>query len=361
MERKWSIRAYREGDESKIFELWKAVYPAEGYNEEQWMRWWNWMYKNNPGGPTRIWLAEDNGKLVGQYPLIFMRLKVGNQIIKASQNIDQMTHPDYRYQGIASKLGKQALNEASSEGVHVTIGFANEASYVVDLKAGWVDVCAQRAMIRPLNLESILGKYITNKFLLKICTVSMNLIVKAFYRTHDVPKVGGLTITRISSFDDRINDLWDKVSRNYKIIVVRDKEYLNWRFVDVPDVEYAIFLAEKEGQILGYTVLKCEKQRGLIFGRIFELVVPLEQQAVAQSLILKAVEFSKEQKAHLVLYRVIANKVLYKTLRKSGFIYSRFIGGRAQFIARANTPEVSERFLRAPKHWFVQTGDSDAN
>lgn len=361
MERKWSIRAYGEGDESKILELRKAVYPAERYNLEQWMRLWRWMYKDHPGGTGRIWLAEDNGKLAGQYSLIFMRLKLGNQIVKASQNIDQMTHPDYRRQGIATNLGRQALDEVGREGIYVTTAFANEGSYVVDIKTGFVDICAQRAMIRPLNLENILVKYITNKSLLKICTVSMNLIVKTLYRTTNAPKVDGLTIARISSFDDRINDLWEKVSNDYKIIVVRDKEYLNWRFVDVPDVEYAIFLAEKEGQILGYTVLKCEKQRGLIFGRIFELVVPLEQQAVAQSLILKAVDFFKEHKADLVLFRLIANKVLYKTLRKSGFIYSRFMGGKAPFLARANTPEVSEKFLSDPEHWFVQTGDSDAN
>jgi len=362
MERKWSIRAYREGDESKILELWKAVYPAGEYSLEQWIRLWHWKYRNNPAGASTIWFAEDNGKLAGQYAITRVKIKIGNEVITGSQSLDTMTHPDYGHQGIFETLANKTYKEAGEKGIHVVYGFPNEYSYPgFKRKLGWFDICAQRAMIKPLNLENILVKYITNKFLLKICTVSMNLIVKTLYRTTNAPKVDGLTIARISSFDNRINDLWEKVSNDYKIIVVRDKEYLNWRFVDVPDVEYAIFLAEKEGQILGYTVLKCEKQQGLIFGRIFELVAPMEQQAVAQSLILKAVEFFKEQKADLVLYRLIANKVLYKTLRKSGFIYSRFIGGKSPFIARANRPEVSEKFLRDPRHWFVQTGDSDAN
>ena len=153
--------------------------------------------------------------------------------------------------------------------------------------------------------------------------------------------------------------MWAKVSNDYKIIVVRDKEYLNWRYVDVPDVDYAIYLAEKEGQILGYTVLKCENQQGLIFGRIFELIAPISQEQVAQSLILRAVEFFNEEKADLVIYRMIGNKALRRILRKSGFIYSGIVSRRAHFIAHPNTPKVSETFLRDPEHWFVQTGDAD--
>jgi len=111
MEPGWSTRAYRDGDEEAISELESAVY-GELQDKDQWRRWWHWMYKDNPGGTGLIWLAEDAVKLVGHYPLIPVRLKLGNQIVKASQNLDQMTHPDYRHQGIATNLGRQTLNEA---------------------------------------------------------------------------------------------------------------------------------------------------------------------------------------------------------------------------------------------------------
>ena len=361
MERKWAIRAYREEDESKILELRKAVYPAEGYNLEQLMRWWNWKYRDNPAGAPTIWFAESAGKLAGQYAITRVKMKIGNEVIIGSQSVDTMTHPDYRHQGIFETLASKTYEEAGEKGIHVVYGFPNEYSYPGFIrKLGWFDVCALHTMIKPLNLENILRKYITKRVLLKICTASINLIVKALHRSENGPKVDGLTITKISSFDERINDLWEKVSNDYKIIVVRDKEYLNWRYVDIPNVDYAIYLAEKEGQILGYTVLKCEKQQGLIFGRIFDLVVPLGQESIAHSLILKAIDFFKEEKADLVLHRMIGDEAYCKTLRKSGFIYSRFVSRRARFIARPTTPKISEIFLRDPRHWFVQAGDSDA-
>ena len=190
--------------------------------------------------------------------------------------------------------------------------------------------------------------------------MSLNIIIKGLYRTKNPTEVNGLKITRISAFDDRINVLWETVSNDYEISIVRDKEYLNWRYIDMPGVNYAIYVAEKEGQILGYTVLRCREEHGLIFGRIFELVTPLGQESISQSLVLKAIEFFKEEKADLVIYRMIGNEAYYKILRNSGFIYSRFASRKAHFIAHPNTPKISEASFRDPRYWLVQTGDSDA-
>lgn len=37
MERKWTVRAYEQGDEEGILELSKAVYPGR-YDRENWLR-----------------------------------------------------------------------------------------------------------------------------------------------------------------------------------------------------------------------------------------------------------------------------------------------------------------------------------
>ena len=352
-------RDYREGDKKGLLPLTETVY-GEVLDKDQWMKYWSWKYKHNPAGSPIIWFAEVNNKLVGQYPIIPVKMKVGNEVIMGSQMVELMTHPDYQRQGIFLTLAKQALSDAGNKGIDITYGFPNKPAYPGHLKSGYFNVGALSALIKPLNLENILSKYITNRFLLRICAVSLNFIIKGLYRTKNPPEVNGLTITRISAFDERINVLWETVSNDYEISIVRDKEYLNWRYIDMPGVDYAIYLAEKEGQILGYTVLKCEKQQGLIFGRIFDLVVPLGQESIAHSLILKAIDFFKEEKADLVLHRMIGDEAYCKTLRKSGFIYSRFVSRRARFIARPTTPKISEIFLRDPRHWFVQAGDSDA-
>ena len=85
MKRAYSMREYTDGDQQGILELTKAVHGVVR-GEEQWMRWWRWMYKDSPAGTGRIWLAKHNAKIVGQYALVPKNIKVGNKILKAYQN-----------------------------------------------------------------------------------------------------------------------------------------------------------------------------------------------------------------------------------------------------------------------------------
>lgn len=358
MERAWSVRTYEKGDENRIFELMEAVYPEEKYDQEKWIRWWRWMYTQNPADDSRIWVADHDGNIVGQYPLIIVNMKIGEEIIKGSQNIDLMTHPDYQRQGMFFTLEKKALSEAGKERINITYGFPNEPAYPGHLKSGWFDICSLRVMIKPLNLENILKKRITNKFLLKICTVMGDLLISIFYRAKKPPEVDGLTISQITSFDDRINDLWKKISNDYEIIVVRDKEYLNWRYVNIPDMNYTIYLAEEGEEICGYVVLRCVKEEGLASGYIFDIIAPLNRTEVIHCLLSKAIKYFEEEKVDVIFCKMVADKIIYKIFRKNGFISSRFIKG-GRFCAYTSHPKISETYLKNRKNWFVQIGDSD--
>ena len=358
MERVWSVRAYKKGDENGLFELTKAVHPEKMYDREKWMRWWRWMYTENPAGSSRIWVADHDGKIVGQYPLILVNMKIEKRVTIASQNIDLMTHPDYRHQGMFSTLEKKALREAEKEGINITYGFPNEAAYPGHLKSGWFDVCPLQIIFKPFNLENIFKKRITNKFLLKICTVMGNLFISIFYKTKKPSKVDDLTISKVTSFDGRIDDFWKKISNDHKIITLRDKEYLNWRYVNVPDVDYTIYIAEKNEQIYGYIVLRCVEIQGLILGCIFDIISLLDQDDVIHCLISKAIEYFEMEKVDVIYCKKIAKKKVRKIFRKNGFISSRFIKG-GQFCVYTSHPKISETYLKNKKNWFIQLGDSD--
>ena len=164
---KWLIRAYREGDESQIFELRKALYPERQYVWEQWLRWWHWMYKEIPYG-SKIWLAEDNGKIVGHYGGIIVNLKVGNDITKVPILLNSMTHPDYRHQGVMLALRRNALDELAKTGMRITFGFPNEASLKINQKLGYFHLTTMRKLIRIFKWENTLETRINNKFILKL-------------------------------------------------------------------------------------------------------------------------------------------------------------------------------------------------
>lgn len=358
MKQKWSIREYREGDEEGILELWKAVNPLRQYNREQWMKWWHWMYKENPAasGKIWIWLADDDSRIVGQYAVMPVVMKIAGKTIIGAQSLDTMTHPEYTRRGIFETLTNKVYREAETEGIHIVYGFPNKLSYPgFTKKLKWFDVATMQIMFKPLNWENTLKIRVKNKFLLKLFAIGAHLVSKGFVRTQSPPVVEGLTITQVFSFDDRINDFWGKVSNRYKIIVIRNRAYLNWRY-GAPNAKYIIYIAEGNKEIFGYLVLRCLQREYTKVGLIFDILAQSEE--VARYLLLEAVERCKREKMHLIQCNLIADKMLLKAFRKSGFLPLPFIKG-SQFCAYSSSSDISKEFLKDPQNWLVQIGDSD--
>jgi len=351
------IRAYKEGDEEKILELHKAVHPERKYDKELWMEWWHRMYKENPAGAGKVWLAEDDGKIVGQYALIPIVINIKSETITGAQSVDTMTHPDYRYRGIFESLARKTYIEAAKEGIYIVYGFPNKISHPGFIKKlSWFDVAAMQVVFKPLNWTNTLKIRIKNKFLLKLGGIGGNLVDKIFYRAKRAPAVEGLTIAQVSSFDERINELWARVSSQYQIMVVRNKDYLNWRYCAVPGVNYSIYIAEKAGQICGYLVLRCMQREQIEAGIIFDIIA--QSGDTARYLVSKAIEHCKQEKVDLIYYSTIANKAYIRAFRKNGFISVPFIKG-GRFCAYSSASHISREFLRDPQNWLVQLGDSD--
>ena len=356
MNQTWSVRAYEESDENEIFALTRAVWGGQVPEEERWIKGWQWMHVDNPAGISRIWLAEHDGKLVGQYPVIMENMKVGDKIIKGAQLIDTMTHPKYRRQGICSTLGKKALNEMEKGEIPLVYCFPTQQVYPLHIKSGWLDVCAFQVMIKPLNLKNILQRYfVRNRLLLNIFTSSGNLIIKALFRSQKVPDEDTLKVRKILHFDDRINEFWNTMSIDYNIIRIRDKKYLNWRYVDAPNADYTIYVAEEEGKICGYIILGCTEADGLIFGHIYDIIAPASRDDIIQCLIAKAIEYFRDANVDAILSQMVPNKIYHKALLKNGFI-PRF-RSKGRFIAYNASTKLSDAFLKNSKNWFIQLGD----
>lgn len=359
MGQKWSVRAYREGDEDRIFELYKAVYPEKEYNHEKWLRWWRWMYKDNPAGPGRIWLAEHDGKIVGQHAIIPVEVKIGDKTVAGSLSLDAMTHPDYRRQKMFETLAKRVYDEAARGNTHLlyAILHANNFSYTGFIKKlNWFDVASMQIMLKPLNWRNVVTLKVNNNFLQRVLATGVNLVSnKVLIRTEKPPVTEGLTINQIASFDERFDEVWSKISNQFQIMVIRNKDYLNWRY-STPDVNYSIFVAEKASEIWGYVVSGYKIQSGVKVSRIFDMVAQSEE--VMCCLISRLIEDCKQNRVDLIIYRLIANKTYRQVFKRNGFISVPFIKG-FHLCAYSTSPSIHKEFLRNPQNWLVQTGDSD--
>jgi predicted N-acetyltransferase YhbS len=120
----WTIRPGTPDDSAALRQLFTDVFGVERPESHH-----HWKFDNNPAGPQILAIAEDRGRIVGQYALWPMRLTVGRETVSAAQSLDTMTHPDYRGQGMFTRLAREAMEYAKDKDVEVLYGFPNAASY----------------------------------------------------------------------------------------------------------------------------------------------------------------------------------------------------------------------------------------
>jgi predicted acetyltransferase len=248
----WICRDYNSGDEYNILDLFNKV-----FGRDLSLQTWKWRFMESPLGKGIIKLLFDNEKLIGHYAVVPMDVQVSGKVVNAVFSMTTMTHPDYRGRGIFVTLAKETYSEALQKGAAFVYGFPNSNSYRgFTEKLGWTG----------FGNMAIWQKISTAK---DVQTLRVS--------SH---------IRQVRHFDDRITSLWEKVKHNYTVIVPRTRPFLNWRFVQNPDVNYTNYVFEDDkGQTLGYIVLKIYRSKIEHNGHIIDMLSVNDMEVVRQLLI----------------------------------------------------------------------------
>ena len=367
MSLRYTLRRYRDGDEQAIFELLNTTFG--GWHSLEYWRWW---YRNNPDGSSIIWLAEQDGKIIGHYGMIPRTMKVGNAYVAGSFACDAATHPDYQGKGVFSSIVNKACLDATENHIAIGYGFADTSGRIYKRYERMGHICSMVRMIKVLEWEQPLERYVgkplargTAAAIRKIGAFR-NSIGKMSRSTYPT----GLTIEKIRRFDEKIDTFWDEISPNFKIIARRDHRYLNWRYASHPEKKYTIYKAVKEGAILGYCVLAREHWQNLEIGVIMDI---LGYHDVVSCLIDEAVQRFQQENVNAIAIMMSEQHPYRCLFRRSGFItYARVKWALyATINLRGSAIEEKEIYpqalllsqnplLKKKSNWFMIEGDGDA-
>ena len=358
---RWIARRYQPGDEVQIVDLRRLVF-GDRDRRRNTERYWRWEFRDNPSGGGRIWLAVAEGTIVGQYAVIPVRMQYRGEVAVATLSLDTMTHPDHRHQGVFTTLANSLYKELETEKIPVTYGFPNENSLAgLVSKLDWLYLCSLSVFVKPLRVSRIVERLITNRALAFPIKKMSRPLARLLFRPTNAFLHKGREIKWIDRFDDRMNVFWEQVASRYRIAVVRDSAYLNWRYFDNPGREYRALIAEKGGEILGYVILRCMEQFGLRGGMIVDLGSQPDQEPVLRALLAKAERFFKKQRMDLVACVINGDEKYMAALRKRGFLVRPGILGLKEwhFGCRLNTPTLDRGFFGDSSNWFLTFGDTD--
>ena len=351
VEKNWVVRKYTSQDQEKIVSLLEQIF---GLSKQHFI----WIYENNPAGHAHVWLAEDTarGKIVGSSTFFPWKILVNGAVLVGAQNGNAMTDPEYRGQGIFTSLEMEAKRGLWREGIPITYGFPNEAALPGHRKAGCIEVGLIRKLAKPLNMELVLANWIKNGLLAKSLGFLGNQLLRLF--SGDPKRLPDyLVCKQIKVFDERFDDFWRKVSRKHTNIVVRDSQYLNWKYCHNPSwerIKFAIYCVEKGEEVLGFMVLHIAATSVVIVD-----ILAVNEPAL-EVLLEKATACGHEAKRATVTFAALKKNCYFKIFEKNGF-YMRRVKNKEEstFILYLNVTNANPRLLGDPKNWFITMGDHD--
>ncbi|AOR23420.1 GNAT family N-acetyltransferase [Clostridium taeniosporum] len=219
------IRDYKKNDEKYIIDLFKKSFYREMKPYE-----WRWNYENNICKDKFIKLMWDDKTLAGHYAILPNKMKIYDKFYCTGLSMTTMTSPKYKKQGIFVKLASNLYEEIYNK-IPIIYGFPNNNSL--------------HGFKKYLGWEHVLDIEMYSCYSYKFDLKSLDKNIKS-----------------TEMLDDRVNILFDKFSKRfkeYKIMIKRDKKYLNWRYNLNPYNKYYYLVYEKDNEYLGYCIYKIFK------------------------------------------------------------------------------------------------------
>lgn len=181
-----------------------------------------WRYLNSPHDELFACFAIDEGRLVANYSVAPIYLKIKGQIYPAALSLNTMTHPDYMGKGLFVKLANYVYKELERRGYVMVMGFPNKIS--------------NRTFLTKLEWKNIY----------EIPTMRMDL-KKEKQKVEKSEEI----------IEDNAFELDYSRCKDPSVICVnKDSKYLKWRFFDKPNTEYTNYVLEREGHIMSRMVCK---------------------------------------------------------------------------------------------------------
>src|SRR5436305_4011832 len=186
----------------------------------------DWWFTRNPAG-SLMSVARDDGRVIGVASHSLYRMMLRGEERLASFSVHATTDPAARGRGIFVALERKHEQEAEERGVAVVLAFASAPTAPLFLgPLGWTEIARWRIWARPLP-------------------------------------VGGNHRERVERFAG------GDAAAEWPNHIVRDADYLNWRYLDSPR-DYTAYRAAG-----GYAVVGHKRHRGRAVALVADLAGPV--------------------------------------------------------------------------------------
>lgn len=329
LEKEYEVRPFQPGDEEGIVELLELVF-------DRWpnfdlvcspLEHWRWKYQDNPFGMNQIVVGVSDHRIVGCLHSFSLRIKIGNKICLGTQTADLAVHPDFRRRVIFKKmldLATKMRKESGSKFHYYLTWNPMLSKYLLKVYHKFPHQVMRLFRIhdmglqlrkQPMKLDFI---YQFGGHLLKLANKYRSALRPNRPHSYD------FHIGEMAHFDERMEGFWEEIKEHYNFVIERNWDYHNWRYVDPRSGGYLVKIAEANGKILGYTVLRINKRQiDYPVGYLVDLITLPDKLDVANVLVEDAVDYFDGNNINMIMCLILKKHPYKAILERHGFIGRR--------------------------------------
>jgi GNAT superfamily N-acetyltransferase len=311
---------------------------------------YRWKYFENPYSNGELWITEYGGQIVGMIGMTPKHMILGNKPVSGAEIGDTFTHPDFQRKGIFTRLLRLSDRSIKDKGIDFIYGTPNALAL-----PGYIR--KHNYVIAPLKTVNLMKVLDARKlFGVPLVGAVFNTVLKLVWRRGVVEKkIANITIDVALKFPPLVNDLWQAVSEDYSVAIIRNRQYLTWRYVTSPD-PYLILVAHdndpQSKEIKGFLVAVQARYKQYSTYRIADYLTTRDDGNTFRALLSYLVSQANEDGAVAISATSIKGNYYYRILRKMGFIPRNNIT-----VICDNPDEIIKPYAGKIRHFTL--GDSD--
>jgi len=285
---KFLLRPYQLEDEQRVLDLWEIAFKNKAPDEV-----WRWKFHNNPfGRQIMLCLTEENIP-VAMYSGIPFQANWQGKDVRFTQLIDNMSHPDYRF----NVKGRKGLYALTVDHFVETYGWPNES--VISYGFPGVKHFKLGKLFFEYQLMGGGGVY------LKVNPLNIKSKKRFSFRKTEIIQQAG------SFFDE----LQQNLSLHYPFAARRDSSFVQWRLFENPAHKYFVFAGKsRQGDPLSYLVLSLNVNTATIV----DIFVDPDKKEAGRLIVSALNQLNMRHLQNIQIW-LPANHFLTKELVESGF------------------------------------------
>ncbi|GEM_PF-5166757 len=212
-------------------------------------RYFEWRYRRPCAHePLIVWARDRGGQPIGAASVIPHDYFVLDQIRPVGLLGDISVLPSHRGQGIAGRmLGFLARHEALRS-MRACVVLPNDDVAGALRRAGWRDATTIHRFVKLLDVRPLLERRLGATAPTRWLAAAVNGALRALA---PAPRY---EVRETTAFDDRYDALWEAVAVPGRVLAVRNRAYLTWRFAQHPLGSCRVVEIADAGRLKGYAV-----------------------------------------------------------------------------------------------------------